>query len=205
MTPEDLRELLIRADPPQAASALLGRSLEVRDCAATIVEVEAYGSDRAGPWPDPASHAYPGRTGRNPVMFGPAGRLYVYRIYGMHLCANVSFGPDGHAGAVLLRAAALTTGVERARVRRRAGVAPSGLASGPANLVQALGITLDDQGTDVISGDSGVTLSITQFSGDIHAGPRVGVSKAADRQWRFWFEDHPAVSRYRRHTRATTD
>lgn len=85
---------------------------------ATIVEVEAYGGVPDGPWPDPAAHSYRGPTGRNTVMFGPAGRLYTYRSYGMHVCANVACGPDGTAAAVLLRAAVIDQGSAVAQSRR---------------------------------------------------------------------------------------
>lgn len=204
MTRNDLHDHLSKAGPEIAAQCLLGRHLRVRNCEALIVEVEAYGSDAAGPWPDPASHAYPGLTARNPVMFGKAGRLYVYRIYGMHLCANISFGPEGHAGAVLLRAAAITDGLECARTRRQRQGSADSLASGPANLVQALGISMDDQGADVVGGNSDIILSVDKAPGlrEMKAGPRVGIARAADRRWRYWIADHPAVSRYRRHTRA---
>lgn len=94
-------------DPLAAAQRLLGATLTCRGVDATIVEVEAYGGVPDGPWPDPAAHSYRGPTARNAVMFGPPGRLYTYRSYGMHICANVVCGPDETAAAVLLRAAVI--------------------------------------------------------------------------------------------------
>ncbi|MBB3038674.1 DNA-3-methyladenine glycosylase [Hoyosella altamirensis] len=197
-----MRDVLTSTTPEHAAQELLGRRLRVRGCEAKIVEVEAYGSDASGPWPDPASHAYPGRTARNSVMFGEAGRLYVYRIYGIHLCINITFGPAGSAGAVLLRAGALTRGTDEAALRRgRTGTADT-LASGPANFAQALGISLGDQGVDVLDDNLEVSLSDSRDAGEFLAGPRVGILRDADRPWRFWLKGHPAVSRYRRHSRA---
>ena len=94
-------------DPVGAAQRLLGATLIGRGVTAVIVEVEAYGGVPDGPWPDAAAHSYRGATGRNTVMFGPPGRLYTYRSHGIHVCANVSCGPDGTAAAVLFRAAAI--------------------------------------------------------------------------------------------------
>src|SRR5215813_3524117 len=100
------------ADPVEAARRLIGATLVGRGVSAMIVEVEAYGGPPDGPWPDAASHSFRGRHGRNAVMFGPAGRLYTYRSHGIHVCANVVCASDGVAGAVLLRAAAVESGLE---------------------------------------------------------------------------------------------
>ena len=110
-------------DPLTAARRLLGARLTAGGVDATIVEVEAYGGPPDGPWPDPGSHSFRGPNGRNVVMFGAAGRLYTYRSHGIHVCANVVCGPDGTAAAVLLRAAVVDHGIERARARRGAVVA----------------------------------------------------------------------------------
>ena len=123
-----------------------------------IVEVEAYGGPPDGPWPDAASHSFRGRRGRNTVMFGPAGRLYTYRSHGIHVCANVVCGYDGVAGAVLLRAAAVESGLDVARRRRGDSVRPAALARGPGNLCSALGITMDDNGIDLFNAHSPVQL-----------------------------------------------
>lgn len=193
-------ELLV-CDPVTAAHRLLGAQLAGRGVTATVVEVEAYGGPEDGPWPDAAAHSYRGPGGRNLVMFGPAGRLYTYRSHGIHVCANVTCGDDGTAAAVLLRAAIITGGAARAHSRRGAAVAPVALGRGPGNLCSALGITMADNGIDLFSTDSAIRLTLTG-PGAFDAGPRVGVSKAADRRWRFWLSGRPEVSVYRRSPRA---
>ncbi|UZJ23361.1 DNA-3-methyladenine glycosylase [Rhodococcus antarcticus] len=179
-----------------AARALLGATLHGRGVSARIVEVEAYAGVQ-----DPASHAFRGRTARTAVMFGPAGRLYAYFVYGMHTCLNVSAGPDGQAAAVLLRAAEVLTGVDTATARRPTARRPPDLARGPANLALALGITLADGGTDLLAGGE-VRLELHEPVVEVALGPRVGVSTAADVPWRFWLPGSPAVSAYRRSPRA---
>jgi DNA-3-methyladenine glycosylase len=184
-----------------AARRLLGATLVGRGVTAMIVEVEAYGGPADGPWPDAASHSYRGPGGRNEVMFGPAGRMYTYRSHGIHVCANVVCATDGVAGAVLLRAAAVESGHVDAQIRRGESVRPSALARGPGNLCSALGITMADNGIDLFDASSPVQL-ILGGKRDGVEGPRVGVSKAADRPWRFWLAGRPEVSLYRRSPRA---
>lgn len=165
-----------------------------------LTEVEAYDGEA-----DPGSHAFRGRTARNAVMFGPAGFLYVYRHLGLHVCANVVTGVDGRASAVLLRAGEVVAGADLARERRlRRGVvrADVDLARGPARLADALGITLDHYGTDVVGGDGPVRLTPTPTAPSGWAtGPRVGVSgtggDAVRHPWRFWLTGEPTVSVYR--------
>lgn len=160
-----------------------------------LVEVEAYrGAD------DPAAHSYRGRTSRNAVMFGPAGRLYVYFVYGLHFCANISCLPDGQAGAVLLRAGEVVSELEVARCRRPSARRDVDLARGPARLAALLGLSREHNGVDVVDPDAGVRLLPGDNIPDrqVRAGPRVGVAAAQDRQWRFWVEGSPAVSTYRR-------
>jgi DNA-3-methyladenine glycosylase len=195
---------LLHADPVIAARSLLGAVLTCRDVSAAVVEVEAYGGPPDGPWPDTASHSYRGPTARNAVMFGPPGRLYVYRSHGIHLCANVSCGPDGAAAAVLLRAAVISTGGEIAQTRRGSGVAARALARGPGNLCAALGISMEDNGCDLFDAASPVTVRLQRpvESDSVLRGPRVGVSVAADRPWRLFLAGHPEVSAYRRSSRA---
>lgn len=188
-------------DPVTAARRLLGTVITSRGVDAVVVEVEAYGGPPGGPWPDPASHSYRGPSARNAVMFGPPGRLYTYRSHGIHVCANVSCGPDGTAAAVLLRAAAVESGRADAQDRRGPAVPARALARGPGNLCSALDITMDDSGLDLFDPRSPVTMRLGEGS-DAIAGPRVGVSRAADRAWRFWIPGRPEVSAYRRSPRA---
>ncbi|MGV0750690.1 DNA-3-methyladenine glycosylase [Mycolicibacter minnesotensis] len=191
----------LAVDPLAAAQRLLGATLICRGVEATIVEVEGYGGVPNGPWPDPAAHSYRGPTPRNTVMFGPPGHLYTYRSYGMHVCANVVCGPDGTAAAVLLRAAVIDEGKPLVQARRGDAVPEVALARGPGNLCSALGITMEDNGIDLFDPSSPVRL---QLGGPLpaQAGPRVGVSQAADRPWRLWAPGIPEVSAYRRSPRA---
>jgi DNA-3-methyladenine glycosylase len=192
---------LLAGDPVTAARRLLGARLVGRGVSAVIVEVEAYGGPADGPWPDAAAHSFRGPTPRNAIMFGRAGRLYTYRSHGIHVCANIVTGSDGVASAVLLRAAVVDDGLDVAGSRRGASVSPVALARGPGNLCSALGITMGDNGIDVFNPDSSVRVKLA----DEHPaadGPRVGVSVAADRPWRFWLAGQPEVSSYRRSPRA---
>lgn len=191
----------LAVEPLAAARLLLGATLTSRGVSATIVEVEAYGGVPDGPWPDPAAHSYRGPTGRNTVMFGPPGRLYTYRSYGMHVCANVACGPDGTAAAVLLRAAVIEQGSAVARTRRGEAALSTGLARGPGNLCSALGISMEDNGIDLFDTSSPVRLRLGVPLAS-QAGPRVGVSQAADRPWRLWVPGKPEVSAYKRSPRA---
>ncbi|EQD81388.1 DNA-3-methyladenine glycosylase [Saccharopolyspora erythraea] len=186
-------------DPLWVARRLLGCELrsvspdgEVR---VRLVEVEAY---RGGD--DPASHCYRGRTERNAVMFGFAGHLYVYFVYGMHFCINVVCLTDGVPGAVLLRAGEITAGHDLARLRRPAVRKDDQLASGPARLASVLGITRDHNGIDLTAPDSPIGLHNGHpvDEDDVRTGPRVGVAAAMDLPWRSWVDGSPAVSPYRR-------
>jgi DNA-3-methyladenine glycosylase len=188
-------------DPVAAARRLLGAALTGRGVSAIVVEVEAYGGPPDGPWPDAASHSFRGRGGRNTVMFGPAGRMYTYLSHGIHVCANVVCATDGVAGAVLLRAAAVEAGQDVAQVRRGDSVRQAGLARGPGNLCSALGITMGDNGIDLFDTYSPIRLALAPEH-PAADGPRVGVSQAADRPWRFWLAGRPEVSLYRRSPRA---
>ncbi|MBV8928327.1 MAG: DNA-3-methyladenine glycosylase [Mycobacteriaceae bacterium] len=192
---------LLCVDPLTAARRLLGAALSADGVSATIVEVEAYGGPPDGPWPDAAAHSYRGPGVRNAVMFGPPGRLYTYRSHGIHVCANVVCGPDGTAAAVLLRAAAVEVGIDVARRRRGEAARPAALARGPGNLCSALGIAMEHNGIDLFTAGGPIRLTL----GEQHAGacgPRTGISKAADRPWRFWLPGRPEVSPYRRSPRA---
>lgn len=180
----------------QRAVDLLGREVHGYGVTVVVTEVEAYGGVL-----DPASHAFT-RTPRSEVMYGEPWRLYVYRSYGMHWCANVVTGPTDEAAAVLLRAGRVVRGLARAR-ERRGPVADVRLASGPGNLARTLGVTAADLGTDVLDPDSPVRLGAPPSEPPlVRCGPRVGVSRAADVPWRFWIDGDPTVSAYRRSPRA---
>lgn len=177
------------------ARSLLGRLLHGHGVTVRITEVEAYGGIL-----DPASHAYT-RTPRSETMYGPPWRLYVYRSYGIHHCVNVVTGPTEQAAAVLVRAGEVVEGLAMARTRR-GDVADVALARGPGNLASALGITLTDLETELLE-PGGVGLGEPPATKPaISAGPRVGVSKAAEVPWRFWVTGDPTVSSYRRSPRA---
>ncbi|MGX6607547.1 DNA-3-methyladenine glycosylase [Micromonosporaceae bacterium Da 78-11] len=184
----------------EAARQLLGWRLTANRVTVRLTEVEAY----SGLGADPASHAHRGRTNRNAVMFGPAGQLYVYQIYGMHFCANVVCGEDGVAAAVLLRAGEVVDGLELARQRRPAARSDRDLAAGPAKLMQVLSLDRAANDTSVLDGTGPATLAPpTGRVGTVEAGPRVGVTSAHDVAWRFWLAGDPTVSAYRRHTPRT--
>ncbi|EFV13644.1 DNA-3-methyladenine glycosylase [Segniliparus rugosus] len=189
----------LSADPVSVARRVLGARLLCGDVVARIVEVEAYGSDPAGLWPDPAAHAYPGPTPRAKIMFGPAGRLYVYRSMGLHYCANVVCGPDGSAGAVLLRAGEIESGEAVVAARRPGILDADRWAKGPGNFCKALGLTLEDNGRDLVDVESPVRLVLGAPVPEarIAVGPRVGISKAVERPWRFWLPESHAVSAFR--------
>jgi DNA-3-methyladenine glycosylase len=191
----------LSVDPLSAAGRLLGATLVGRGVSAMIVEVEAYGGPDNQPWPDAAAHSYRGVGGRNAVMFGPPGRLYTYRSHGIHVCANVVCAADGVAGAVLVRAVAIESGADVAQARRGESVRPAALGRGPGNLCSALGITMEDNGIDLFDGQSPIQVTLGGKRDGV-AGPRVGVSKAADRPWRMWLAGRPEVSLYRRSPRA---
>ncbi|HEY6380089.1 MAG TPA: DNA-3-methyladenine glycosylase [Candidatus Dormibacteraeota bacterium] len=186
---------------------------------AVIVEVEAYLGVA-----DPASHAHRGPTPRARIMFGEAGRLYVYLSYGLHHCANVVTEATGVAGAVLLRAAAVESGTATVRERRlrvprrgeahgggeRAGAAPRGAATpfvserrlaeaallrGPGNLCCGLGIQLADNGLDLCARGPRLRVVARLVDPPVARSRRVGVSVATEAPLRFSWAGHPAVSR----------
>jgi DNA-3-methyladenine glycosylase len=152
-----------------------------------IVETEAYAPD------DPASHAYGGKTRRNATMFGPPGRLYVYRSYGIHWCANVVCGVEDVGTAVLLRALEPTHGIERMRARR--GLDDLALlCAGPGRLTQALGLT---GGHDGLRIDHPPFELVPGAPADVVAGTRVGITRAVDRPYRYSLRGSSYVSRPR--------
>ena len=176
------------------APTLLGCVLTANGVAVRLTEVEAYEGES-----DPGSHAFRGRTPRTEVMFGPAGRAYVYFTYGMHWCMNVVAGPDGVASAVLVRAGEVVRGIELARARRP-GSSDRDLARGPARLTQALAIDGTYGGVNLLGRSSPVRLRAGDAvdATEVSSGPRVGVGGAgAATPWRFWITDDPTVSLYR--------
>jgi DNA-3-methyladenine glycosylase len=183
-----------RRDPRAVAPDLLGKVVVVGDRRARIVEVEAY----CGP-EDPAAHSFRGQTARNATMFGPPGHLYVYFSYGMHWCCNPVCGDDGEGVAVLLRALEPLDGLEAMRAAR-GGVRDRDLCRGPARLCQALGITRELDGADLVTGEQGVRIEDdgTPPPAEPASGPRIGITRAADLPWRFWVPGNPYVSGPRR-------
>ena len=146
----------------EVAPDLLNKLMIVGDTSGRIVEVEAYSSD------DPAAHTFRGRSKRNEVMYGPAGHLYVYFIYGMHYCVNVVTGLRDDGQAVLIRAVTID------------GVDPR-LTNGPGKLCRYFGLDMSNNGDRANIADDGTPPPVTPL-----VGPRIGITKAADwpRRWR---------------------
>lgn len=174
------------------APDLLNAVLSSGGRTARIVEVEAYRGDD-----DAASHAHRGPTPRSAIMFGPPGHLYVYLSYGVHWCANVVAHGPGQAGAVLIRAVEPLAGVEDMWERRPTARRASDLGSGPGKVCQALGISLEHNGTDLTRATSTVQLRSdgTAPPTDPQVGPRIGISRAAELPWRFSVPGNPHRSR----------
>jgi DNA-3-methyladenine glycosylase len=173
------------------ARELLGCRVTRAGVTVRLTEVEAYAGAT-----DPGSHAFRGRSPRTEVMFGPAGRLYVYFTYGMHHCANVVCGPEGEAAAVLLRAGEVVAGADLARVRRR-DATDRDLARGPARLCKALDLDLAMDGAVLGAGDLRLELGDTPDASIVSSGPRVGLRGAPERPWRYWLAGERTVSDYR--------
>ena len=199
---ERFRELLRASSPDEAARLLLGGLLTHDTVSVRVMEVEAYGGPADSAFPDAAAHTWPGRTARNEVMFGDAGHLYVYLSHGLHQCVNITCRPRGEGGGVLLRAARVVGGHETVETRRP-GIPVERTARGPGNLGRTLGIDLSMRGTNVLDPSSSIRFRPEPVPDDhIRSGPRVGVSREADRPWRFWLAGAREVSAYRRSPRA---
>jgi DNA-3-methyladenine glycosylase len=165
-------------------------------CAGVIVETEAYHQS------EPACHAFVGLTERTRVLFGRPGRAYVYRSYGIHACLNAVCEPPGVGAAVLIRALEPVEGVELMRVRR--GLErDEDLCSGPGKLTQALGIELVDNGCDLAAGPVVISRKARAWrDAPVAASRRIGITKAAELEWRFCAVgsrhlSRPALSRAR--------
>ncbi len=173
-------------DVDEVARDLIGTTLLVAGVGGVVVETEAYGRE------DPASHSFSGPTARNAAMFGPPGHAYVYRSYGIHWCLNLVCGPAGHGAAVLIRALQPTRGLPE--MKRRRGIADERLlCSGPGRLSQALGISRDLDGHALDASPFRLTGRSEEVP--IVTGSRIGISKAADRLWRFGLAGSRRLSR----------
>ncbi len=175
----------------EVARALLGCWLVT--CSETgwvggrIVEAEAYTQD------DPASHSYKGKTERNAAMFGPPGTAYVYLIYGVHECFNAVCQPEGVGEAVLIRALEPTVGLEQMYLRR-GQVHWTQLCRGPGNLARALGITRAMNGESLITGRVQIWRGEPVPDSQVGVSPRIGISQARERLWRFYVRNNRCVS-----------
>lgn len=174
----------------EVARELIGCRLLYGGCGGTIVETESYDRD------DPACHAYVGLTDRTEILFGPPGRAYVYLSYGIHSLLNAVAEPEGDAAAVLIRALEPTDGLEEMRARRGVAVDDQ-LCSGPGKLTEALGVGLADNGADLGRDPFFLLPPEPDWSGEILTGPRIGITKAVERPWRFALADSSFVSRPR--------
>lgn len=197
--PEPLPRSFYRRDAVTVARDLLGRRLVSgageRRVSGIIVETEAYLGVA-----DKAAHTYGHRrTARNATMWGDGGHLYVYFVYGMHHCANVVAGKRDVPVAVLIRALEPHEGIDTMFGRRRAARRPTDLCSGPAKLCQALAITREHDGTDLLAGR--ITIEPARArrlpASRIAEGPRIGIDYAEewrDEPLRFWIRDNAHVS-----------
>lgn len=177
---------LLSGSVHDVAPALIGWTFLVDGVGGRIVEVEAYRED------DPASHSYGGPRGRNVVMFGQPGRLYVYRSYGLHWCANVVCEPEGSGAAVLLRALEPTEGLPAMRERRRLAEVRL-LCAGPGRLTQALGITNQHNGCSLLTAP--FELRPPEEAVEVAVSRRVGITRAPEQPWRYLAAGSRFVSR----------
>jgi DNA-3-methyladenine glycosylase len=198
-----LRRAFFNRDPRVVARELLGKLIVRREgrqqLAGRIVEVEAYLG--AG---DLAAHAAAGNTARNSVLWGPPGHAYVYFIYGVHYCLNISCLPDGEAGCILVRALEPVSGIaEMAEARELSDIDYVSvrdlrkLASGPGKLCEALGITRPrDNGKDMLASRSDLQVASDGFRvADVAVTQRIGITKSAEMPLRYIIPNSPFVSR----------
>ncbi|MGA8498079.1 MAG: DNA-3-methyladenine glycosylase [Xanthobacteraceae bacterium] len=171
-----LTRAFFRRSVLEVAPDLIGVTLLCDGVGGRIVEVEAYHQT------DPAAHSFGGPTSRNAVMFGPPGYVYVYRSYGIHWCVNFVCEPKGSAAAVLIRAIEPTVGL--AAMRRRRGVTDERLlCSGPGRVCEALRITHAHNGLAL--DEPPFALFARTDAVEVVAGPRIGITKAVEKPWRY--------------------
>lgn len=166
------------APSTEVAHALIGASLFVSGVGGRIVETEAYDES------EPASHTFVGKTARNAVLFGPPGRAYVYRSYGLHWCLNVVCMPAGHGAGVLIRAIEPTRGIAAMRERRSSHELRL-LCSGPGRLCQALGVTHAVNGLRFDRSPFRLVPREDDAAFQVAVGTRIGISKSRELPWRF--------------------
>jgi DNA-3-methyladenine glycosylase len=195
LNPPDLLEQHASDVAPLLLGGILTARVDGERVSLRITEVEAYG----GQGEDPGSHAFRRETPRNATMFGRPGRAYVYFTYGMHWCLCAVTRPEGHAGAVLLRAGEIVSGIDTARERRGAGVRDRDLARGPARLTTAMGVTGDLDGVDLFGARSPLRLTLPDAPApDVAITARTGVGgEGATTAWRFYLPGEATVSPYR--------
>jgi len=187
-----LRADFYRRPVVEVARDLLGCTVVHGATAGIIVETEAYHEG------EPASHAFVGLTARTRPLFGPPGRAYVYRSYGIHALLNAVCEAEGVGAAVLIRALEPTRGLEEMRARRGAVADDRELCSGPGKLTQALGVGLEHNDTDLARGAVRILARVEGWEpGGVTVGPRVGITRAAEVPWRFALAANEHVSRPR--------
>jgi DNA-3-methyladenine glycosylase len=198
-----LQRSFFNRDPRIVARELLGKLIVRREdrkqLLGRIVEVEAYLG--AG---DLAAHAAAGNTARNSVLWGPPGHAYVYFIYGVHYCLNISCLPAGEAGCILIRALEPVSGIrEMAEARGLADLDLTSarelrkLTSGPGKLCEALGITRPrDNDKDMVSPESDLQVMSDGFRiADVAVTPRIGITKSAELPLRYVIAGNAFISK----------
>jgi DNA-3-methyladenine glycosylase len=189
-TAERLDAAFFERSVHEVARELIGCRLFYEGHGGTIVETESYERD------DPACHAFAGLTPRTETLFGPPGRAYVYLSYGIHSLLNFVAEPEGDAAAVLIRALEPSAGLEEMRARR--GERPDAdLCSGPGKLTEALGVGLGENGADLCRDPFLILPPEDGARPRVLTGPRIGITKAVERPWRFCAAGNPNVSRPR--------
>jgi DNA-3-methyladenine glycosylase len=184
--PPRLRRAFFARSVHDVAPDLIGAELLVDGVGGRIVEVEAYDHE------DPAAHGFGGPTARNAAMFGPPGHAYVYRSYGVHWCLNFVCEGEGIASAVLIRALEPRIGLTTMRARRGLD-GDRLLCSGPGRLTEALGITREHDGRTLDRPP--FALRARKVPVEILVGPRIGITKAADKPWRYGLAGSKFLSR----------